>query len=239
MKQYWQHISGRWWRFSSAERHQIVAVVCGFMILCYGLFLWHPGHKKLGDLVYKEQKQNVRKRTSAKGDAALKRFNLDGLDAQVTHRELEKVRETLAGLEAEQARLLERFVPLDDLETLQSLKSELARLAESGDMEVTVLEHIYFQAGDRDRPPTPELLKKASESSPYKRPLLRLRARASYRGLMQFLLGLSSLSRVAAPVWSDISVKVDKARQRGGNQSVFSVSEAPRQWLEVEIHLAI
>ncbi|MDR0701078.1 MAG: hypothetical protein LBF61_01495 [Azoarcus sp.] len=239
MKNLFRRITGKWAAFSPAERHQAVATACFLIAFCYGLLLWQPSHKKLGDLIYKEQKQTVRKRTSAKGDAALKSFNLDGLDVRVTHRELEKVRETLDTLEAERERLLTRFVPFDDLETLQALKSELARLAERGDMEVTLLEHIHAKPGDRDLPPTPELLKKAAESSPYKRPLLRLKARASYRGLMQFLGGLSSLSRVAAPVWSDISVKVDKTRNRQSSQSVFSMAEAPRQWLEVEMHLAI
>jgi hypothetical protein len=238
MNRLFRQAAGAWNRLLPAERHQLAGAACFLIALCYGLLLWQPGNKQLGDLIYKEQKQNVRNRAINKGgnDAALQNLNLDGFDIQVTRRELARVRESLAALEAERARLLARFVPLDDLETLQALKSELARLAESGDMEVTALEHIYSnRAGNDDQPPTPDLLKKASESSPYKRPLLRLRGRASYRGLMEFLDGLSSLSRVAAPVWSNITVKTENPRR----DNTLANNSVARQWLEVEMHLAI
>lgn len=246
MKKVFQRAVGAWGRLTSAERHQLVGAACFLMAFCYGLLVWMPSHEKLDNLIYKEQKQNVRSRVAGKSDEALKKLNLDGRDARVTQRELANVRKTLAALEAERERLLARFVPLDDLETLQALKSELARLAERGDMEVIVLEHIYSGSGSRDRPPTPELLKNESENSPYKRPLLRLKAKASYWGVMQFLNGLSSLSRVAAPVWSDISVKAEKEARTGGgrrnsnsSQDAFGAAAAPKQWLEVEMHLAI
>ncbi|MDR3086379.1 MAG: hypothetical protein LBU45_00255 [Azoarcus sp.] len=229
-----------WNRFSPAERHQIVGAACFLIALCYGLLIWMPGNKQLGDLTYKEQKQNARARTSDKAGDALKGFSFDSLDVAATREELTRARKSLAALETERNRLLGRFVPLEDLETLQSLKSELTRLAERGDMEITALEHIYRRKEDRDRPPTLELLKDASEGNPYKRPLLRLKARASYRGLMAFLDGLSKLSKAAAPVWSDIGVKIEDAGKHGsppgGPGNTFS---SPKQWLEVEIHLAI
>jgi hypothetical protein len=191
----------------------------------------------MGTLIYQEQKQAARLRAAEKSKAALKSFNMDGLDTQATQRELATVRESFEALEAERARVNARFTSLDDLETLQSLKSEHTRLAESGDMEIIALEHIYPQREGRDLPPTPALLKSASEGNRYKRPLLSLRARASYWGLMAFLDGLPALSRIAAPVWSNISVKVGKTSR--GNEDTFGVSEVPKQWLEVEIHLAI
>jgi hypothetical protein len=245
MKKALQQIAGTWNRFSGAERHQLVGAACFVIALFYGLLLWYPTHKHLGELVYKEQKQKVRQRAANKGAAAdLQKFNLDGLNVQATRQDLAKVRISLAALEAERARLLARFVPLDDLETLQALKSELARLAESGDMEVTALEHIYRTPTDRNRPPTPELLKKAGEGNRYKRPLLSLKARASYRGLMAFLDGLPRLSRVATPVWSNIQVKGGgSARPRETrSRDVLGMGTSnaiPKQWLEVEIRLAI
>jgi hypothetical protein len=238
VKKFFRLIADFWWHFSLAERHQIVGAACFLIVLFYGLLLWYPSHKKLGELTYREQKQAVRNRTSAKSAPNMKNFNIDGLDVLVTQRELATVQKSLAALETDRARLDVRFTPLDDLETLQALKSELTRLAESGDMEMTALEHIYARPDDRDLPPTPELLKKASEGNPYKRPLLRLKARASYRGLMAFLDGLSALPRIAAPVWSDISVKVGNLR-RNSESALLGMAEAPKQWLEVEIHLAI
>jgi hypothetical protein len=230
-----------WNHFTPAERNQAVGALCFLLVLFYGLLLWYPDHKQLGDLIYKQQKQAVRDRTADKGNAskgknrALQNFNIDGLDVQATRKEFAQAQSSLNTLETEQTRLMARFVPLEDLESLQALKSELASLAESGDMEVIALEHIYRRADDRDRPPTLELLKEASAANPYKRPLLRLQARASYRGLMQFLDGLPKLSKIAAPVWSDISVKTERLTP---DDPLSSIS-TPRQWLEVEIRLAI
>lgn len=237
MKKFFRPIADFWWHFSLAERHQIVGAACFLIVLFYGLLLWYPGHKKLGELTYREQKQAVRNRTSAKSAPNVKNFNIDGLDVLVTQRELATVQKSLAALETDRARLDVRFTPLDDLETLQTLKSNLTRLAENGDMEITALEHIYARPDDRDLPPTPELLKKASEGNPYKRPLLRLKARASYWGLLAFLDGLSTLPQIAAPVWSDISVKTGNPNR--DREEVFGVAQAPKQWLEVEIRLAI
>lgn len=237
MKKFFHGVADFWRRFSPAERHQIVGATCFLIAVFYGLLLWYPSQKKLGELLYSEQKQVVRNRAASKGRAELQNFNMDGLNIEATRRELATARGSFEALEAERARLNARFTPLDDLETLQALKSDLTRLAESGDMEITALEHIYRRPEDRDHPPTPELLKSASEGNPYKRPLLRLKARASYWGLLAFLDGLSTLPQIAAPVWSDISVKTgDLNRDRG---DVFGIAQAPRQWLEVEIRLAI
>lgn len=235
MKKSFRAIAGFWRRFSLAERHQLVGAACFLIVLCYGLLLWYPGQKKMSTLIYQEQKQSVRLRAAAKSQAALKGFNMDGMDIQTTQRDLATVRESSDAMEAERKRLEARFTSLDDLEAVQALKSELTRLAESGDMEVTALEHIYPSREGKDLPPTPELLKAASEGNRYRRPLLNLKARASYWGLMAFLDGLSSLSRIAAPVWSSISVKTGKVKRTG----TFGVNEVPLQWLEVEIHLAI
>jgi hypothetical protein len=220
-----------WKRFSAAEQHQLVGAGCAVIAIFYGLLVWYPGNKTLGELQYQEQKLNARKKASGAGGAPPK---LDGINTAATQKDLDRARETLARQEAELKRLNARFTRLDDLESVQMLKSELARLAESGDMEVTALEHIYRSSDDRDRPPSQELLKASAQASPYRRPLLRLRARASYRGLMQFLDGLGALTFIAAPVWSDIQVRMD-TRPR----DILSSSNAPKQWLEVEIRLAI
>ncbi|MDR2260139.1 MAG: hypothetical protein LBE06_04225 [Azoarcus sp.] len=197
----------------------------------YGLLVWYPGNKALGELQYEEQKLKRRKETLGATGVPLR---LENINIAATQKDLDQVRATLTRQEAELSRLTARFTPLDDLESVQMLKSELARLAESGDMEVIALEHIYRRPDDRDRPPSQELLKDSAQGSPYRRPLLRLKARASYRGLMQFLDGLGALTYIAAPVWSDIQVGVD-TRPR----DILGTSNAPKQWLEVEIRLAI
>ena len=82
----------------------------------------------------------------------------------------------------------------------------------------------------KEKPPSAQLLREAAAANPYKRPLLRMRARASYRGLMQFLNGLTALPYIAAPVWSNVSVGMERHPE----------TKLPtRQWLEVEIRFAV
>lgn len=222
---------------SKRERGQWSAALCLFIALVYGLLLWPLGHKSLTDLQYNESKLAKRIKTSGNGNV-VKAPDPNSLGLEQARQELTKAQESLGILDQELVRLDRRFIPLEDLESLQALKSELTRLAEEGDMEIIALEHIYRRPEDRERPPSLELLKEASLANPYKRPLLSLRARASYRGLMQFLDGLQQLSRIAAPVWSHIEVKSDKAdKPKRGND--FDSAGTPRQWLEVELRLAI
>ncbi|MDR0564956.1 MAG: hypothetical protein LBG78_08510 [Azoarcus sp.] len=222
------NISARLKKFSAAEINQLIGAFCAVTAIFYGLLVWYPDHKKLGDLTYKQQKLDKRKKTSG-GEIKLPDIaKAAGMDPQKIKEESEKVAASIAHLESEKTRLEKRFVPLDNLDSLQSLKSEITRLAETGDMEVVSLEHIYKDKDDRERPPTPERLKAAGEANPYHRPLLKMKSRASYRGLMQFLDGLSKLAFIAAPVWVDIGVGIEKKDNR-----------AVRQWLEVEIHLAV
>jgi hypothetical protein len=231
-----KEITRFWGRFSASERHQLIGACCFVIALFYGLLIWYPGNKKLDTLLYQEQKQKQREKASNPGALPSR---LEGVNFQEIQKELAQARETLAGQEEKLGRLNARFAPLNDLESMQSLRSEITRLAESGDMEIVALEHIYRRAEDKDRPPTLDLLKEAAQDSPYRRPLLRLRARASYRGLMQFLDGLRTLTFIVAPVSSSIQVRMDLAPQRDAPVLGPAGQRAAKQWLEVEIRLAV
>jgi hypothetical protein len=207
------------WRATTVtQRSQFVAGLCVIMIAFYGVAIWPAGHNKLQDLLYKESKLKARQKASGKGAAAQPAAG--DLDITRARTELGRAQESLDALQAERTRLSERFIALEDLDGLQSLKSELTRLAEAGGMEIVALEHM-------GGPPTLELLKTASQGNPYKRPLLLLKARVRYHGLLRFLDGLQTLSRTAAPVWSSISVNKEG-----------KVSSGP-PLLDVEIRLAI
>lgn len=122
------------------------------------------------------------------------------------------------------------FVSLDDTLAMNVLKTGLTALAEAGDMEVLSVEHVYRKSEDSHRLPTPQLIRESAEANPYKRPLLKMRARASYRGLMQFLNGLTSLPYIAAPVSSQIDVGIERNPE----------TRMPvRQWLDIEITFAV
>ncbi|MDR2688302.1 MAG: hypothetical protein LBB76_00920 [Azoarcus sp.] len=219
-----ERIPAYWNHFSALERHQLVAALCFLIAVFYGLLIWQPGHKKFETLKYQEAKQIKRLRASQAAGDALKSIDLGNLDIQGIRNEFAKVTAAHQELEAERQRLTDRFIQVDDLESLQALKTELAQLAEMGDMEVTALEHYHGTGA----------------SSRSKRPLLRLKARASYKGLLQFLDGLATLSHVAAPVWSDITVRSGRPEpEQRSDQDIGIGGNTVRQWLEVEIHLAI
>jgi hypothetical protein len=231
-----QQLFDRWRKLSTQQRSLAVFGLCAFLIVFYALVIYPAGNKKFENLRYREGKLNLRIKNSG-GDFTPSPQSRNELSLEQAERELAKVETTLNDLKKEEQRLLQRFVALDDLEGLQVLKSALAQLAESGDMEITAIEHIYRHRDDRDAPPTKELLLAAGQGNPYKRPLLRFRARASYRGLMRFLDGLGDLPYLAAPVWSDIHVNSEKRPKPTGN-SLDAGSNRPREWLEVELHLA-
>jgi hypothetical protein len=226
-----QQLFDRWRKLSPRRRAQAIFALCAFMTIFYTLIIYPAGHNKLETLRYREEKLNVRIKNSSGGSFTPGKQDKDELSLEQANRELAKIKTTLDNLKKEEQRLLARFVALDDLEGLQVLKSALAQLAESGDMEILAIEHIYARDG-RDATPSREQLLAAGRENPYKRPLLRLKARAGYRGLMRFLAGLSEMPYIAAPVWSDIHT--DK-RPANARNNADNLSER----LEVEIHLAI
>jgi hypothetical protein len=231
-----EKLARSWGRFSATERNQLVGAGCFVIALLYGLLVWYPGNRKLGTLIYQEEKQT--RRVGASGDSGALPSRLENINPQEIRKELAQAQETFAKQEEKLARLNARFAPVDDLESMQSLRSEITRLAESGDMEIIALEHIYRKKEDKERPPTPELLKEAVQDSPYRRPLLRLKARASYRGLMQFLDGLRTLTFIVAPVSGSIQVGMESAPARE-TPLLGAGPAAVKQWLEVEIRLAV
>jgi hypothetical protein len=143
-----------------------------------------------------------------------------------------EIRGLESNLNLQQARLAElepRFAPLDSLSQHQSLRLALTALASSADLEMLKLEQKGIRKDEQNLSPTPERLRALAEANPYKRLLLRFEARASYRGLMQFLDGLAALPFVVSPVWISVEVKTDA-----------QAGQPPRrQWLEVAMDLAL
>jgi hypothetical protein len=135
-------------------------------------------------------------------------------------------------LNIQRARLVEfepRFASLDDMAAQEQLRLELTALASRADLELLKLEQKGIRKEEKDLAPSPERLRALAEANPYKRPLLRFEARASYRGLMQFLDGLATLSYTVSPAWISVEVKTDAKE-----------GQAPRQqWLEVALDLAL
>lgn len=222
-----------WTAKKPGEKNLHVAVLGVVLAALYFAALFPMGHREVSKIAYDMEKQRAREKAAGKSTAApshLAPNAFGGKNLKDAEKELEALRQKLEETRTAVGALKNAFVPLDDTLAMNALKTGLTSLAEAGDMEVLAVEHIYARTEDKDRPPTPQLIQDAARSNPFQRPLLVMRARASYRGLMQFLFGLAELPYVAAPVWSDISVGVERNPQ----------TRAPvRQWLEVTIRFAV
>ncbi|MDD5328498.1 MAG: hypothetical protein PHX38_00705 [Sulfuricella sp.] len=221
-----------WRALPERTRNARAAALAAALAALYFALLWPVAHKRIAKMEYDLGKQAVREKSASRQDTAPAKppASLAGKSVAEAKKELEALHLKLEETRAEIGRLDAAFVSLDDTLALNALKSGLTSLAEAGDMEVQALEHVYSRPEDKDSVPTPQLMRDAAGSNPFKRPLIVFRARASYRGLMQFLDGLAALPYIAAPVWSDITVKMERNPE----------TQAPaKQWLEIVIKLAV
>lgn len=232
LKASWLEWRRNWEKLPTSERNLRTAAVGGVLIALYAGFAWLPANERIAKLEYDLQKMAVREKNAAKAENKPLQPppSLGGRNLREAESELQGLKAQLDELALELRGLNARFVPLDDSLAMNALKSGLTSLAEAGDMEVMAIEHVYTRSEDKDKPPTPQMLQEAAKTNPFKRPLLVLHARASFRGLMQFLDGLNQLPYVAAPVGSHITVEVERHPQ----------TQAPvRQWLDVRIKFAV
>lgn len=232
IQQQLRHARARWQKLPAKEKNTYTAVAAAICVALYFALIWPIAHTRLNKLEYDLEKQAVRNKAAAKQKTgpATPPPSLGGRNPGEARRELDELHRQLEQTTAEVARLNAGFVALDDSLAMNVLKTGLTSLAETGDMEVLALEHVYLHAEDKDRPPTPQMVQEAARANPFKRPLIVMRARASFRGLMQFLDGLSSLPYVAAPVSSEISVQVERHPE---TKAIL------RQWLDVQIKFAV
>lgn len=228
----WRDGCRHWEKLPAKDRNLRTAAVACALIAFYALLLWPLSDRRIAKLSYDLEKMAVREKSTARAEAKppLPPPNLGGKNQREAEIELQALKTQLDEVTLELRGLNARFVPLDDSLAMNALKSGLTSLAEAGDMEVMAIEHVYARSEDKDKAPTPQMLQEAARGNPFKRPLLVLHARASFRGLMQFLDGLNQLPYVAAPVGSDIKVEVERHPQ----------TNAPvRQWLDVRIKFAV
>ncbi|MDR0578326.1 MAG: hypothetical protein LBI87_12560 [Candidatus Accumulibacter sp.] len=221
-----------WTARKSGEKNLHVLIAAVLLATFYFAAVFPFSYKEIDRIGYNLEKARAREKASGSRQGAAPRAPgaFAGKNLGDAEKERDALRRKLEENRAAVAALKNSFVPLDDTLAMNALKTGLTSLAEAGDMEVLGIEHIYARAEDKDRAPTPRLIQEAASGNPFQRPLLVMRARASYRGLMQFLFGLSDLPYVAAPVWSDIGVGVERDPR----------TRAPiRQWLDVTIRFAI
>lgn len=227
-----QRLQRYWDARSAKQRNALAAGVALVLCLAYGLGIYPRSAHRADKLAYELQKLSVRAKAASKsGEVAfVPPPSLAGVNPAQAEREHKALLRQLEETTQELRALRAQFLPLDDSLAMNALKSGLTSLAEAGDMEVTAIEHVVTREQDKDSAPSAELLRSMANANPFKRPLVRMRARASFRGLMQFLDGLPQLPYIAAPVASSIVVVVERNPK----------TNAPvRQWLDVRITLAL
>ena len=221
------------WAAKKPGEKNLHIVIAGVILCAVYFALVHPlSAKQIDKVSYDMQKQKAREKTMAKAPevSAPPPDIFGGKSLPEAQQDLTDLQQRLEDARVAVQQLERAFVSMDDTLAMNALKTGLTSLAESGDMEVLAVEHIYLKQEDKEKPPSAQLLREAAAANPYKRPLLRMRARASYRGLMQFLNGLTALPYIAAPVWSNVSVGMERHPE----------TKLPtRQWLEVEIRFAV
>lgn len=229
---HWRNWRRNWEKLPATDRNLRTSAVALALIVLYAVLLRPLTDNRIGALEYEMQKQAKRQKGSAKAESKpfVAPASLGGKSQREAETELTALKEQFEAVDRDLRRLNASFIPLDDSLAMNALKSGLTSLAEAGDMEVTAIEHIYARREDKDRAPTPQMLQEAAKGNPFQRPLIVLRARASFRGLMQFLDGLTQLPYVAAPVGCDIRIEIERNPE----------TQAPiRQWLDVSIKFAV
>lgn len=223
-----QGLRARWQRLSAADRRRVplllgIALLAALLLL-HALATLPERTKTTQDLARlrgrAQQLQSAPRvappRWTGKSPAALAR-EVAGLRA-----ELQQQRARLAELEP-------RFAPLDDLQPSRRLLEALTRLAEQSGLDIELLETRGLTREDRLQAPSLQRLQQLAQANPYKRPLVRLQARASYRGLMQLLDGLQAMPYLVSPVWLSLEVKTEAP-----------AAGRPRlQWLQLTMDLTL
>ncbi|TCP01515.1 hypothetical protein [Rubrivivax gelatinosus] len=230
MKRWLSSAGERWQRLGEAERRRVPLIAAALLLAALSAlhaFVAHPARLKArGDLTRLEQRARQASQQApvlppgslgARSPAALAR------EAAGLRGELERQRARLAALEP-------AFAPLDTLEPGRELVAALTALAEGADLNLTRLELQGLKREEQGQPPSAERMRQLAQAAPYQRPTMRFEAQASFRGLMQFLDGLSTLPYTVAPVWLSLEVRAAPA----------PAGEAPRlPWLEVKMDLTL
>jgi hypothetical protein len=224
-----QRLRTAWHKMPAAERRRAVAAAALLSLGSYAAFHGLVSSPRLVAAQHnlgRVQQLADKARTAAPAPTAPRRSQKT--PAQLA-RDLTLLQDKLGSQRARLISLEQRFARLDQLEEHQALRLGLTELANSADIEVMSLENKGLRREDQRLMPTLDRLREMAAKNVFRRPLLRLTARASYRGLMDFLDGVARLPHVVSPVWIKVEVKTDATADE----------PATMQWLELTLDLAL
>lgn len=229
MSAQWQK---KWRRKSEKEKNQVALIVVMAVVAAYAVGVFQFTYTKNNDVVkmYNRQQDRLAKRKAKAPpkppDTAGLARNLKSLESQI-----ETALET-------KGKLSGSFVPLSDTQEMQKLRFALSTMASESGVSIQRMVDaglVRTSLNDSDAPSAKDM--ENVTKNPYGRPLLQVRAQASYAGLLQFFQSLSTLSYKVVVVRYGVFVKEHK-NIISANE-MLQVSKVQNQPLEVSILLAL
>ncbi len=227
MSAQWQK---KWRRKSEKEKNQIVMVVVMAVVAAYALlvfqFTYEDNKKTING--YNRQKDRLEKK---KAKAPPKPPNTGSLAKQ-----LKSLEGQIKTAQATKEKLGGSFVSLSEPQEMQKLRFALSNIAnESGVNIMRMVDAGLVRTSDDDAPSASEI--ENVTNNPYGRPLIQVRAQASYGSLLQFFQSLTSLRYKVVVVRYGVFVR--ESKNSISSDEMLQVSKAQAQPLEVSILLAL
>ncbi|MCG8492377.1 MAG: hypothetical protein MI743_12235 [Sneathiellales bacterium] len=210
----------------SSDKTKIIVII-GVMMMAGYFGLWYPS---LSDEVAFQE--NMVNRRLNRMETRLKKVEEPTESAAKLEKQLKALEDNHTQLRKQMEFLSEKFIPLDKPNRLKNMRLEVSQLAAKAGMDIDQIRSAL--SGDpQAAPPTAEIIELESKNR-FGRPLISLRAKSDFNGLMQFLQGLrnfsSNISVVRLAMEADRSFPDAEDEQQQANLP---------QLLDVELILAM
>ena len=228
MSAQWQK---KWRRKSEKEKNQIVMVLVMVVVAAYALLVFqftYEDNKKTIN-AYNRQKDRLEKR---KAKAPPKPPDTGSLAKQ-----LKSLKGQIKTAQVTKGKLSGSFVSLNEPQEMQKLRFALSNIAnESGVRIMRMVDAGLVRTSNSDDAPSAHEMESVT-NNPYGRPLIQVRAQASYSSLLQFFQSLPSLQYKVVVVRYGVFVR--ESKNSISSAEMLQVSKAQAQPLEVSILLAL
>lgn len=213
-------------QLSSGDKTKLL-VVFGVLI-CGGYFgLWFPQLSEQAD-----HQDSMLSRRLNRMETRLKKVEEPSHSTNKLENQFNVLDENYKQLQNQMAFLSTRFTALDKPYLLKNMRLEVSQLAAKSGMDIDQIRSAV--SGDpQAAPPTAEIIALEAKNR-FGRPLISLRAKSSYSGLMQFLQGLKNFSSNVSVV--RLSLEANRLSQEEEQEE--ETTNSP-QLLDIELLLAM
>lgn len=190
----------KWNEMPKKDQNLILILICALMIGAYTGVVY----LSLGEKVFETEKKVSRKENRLnKKTQQLGKLE----DPSVYEKKIALIQPELEELTKTYNQLKNGFVPLDDLEKVESLRLELAEQARITGIVVRSMKTVGARRMDSDSVPD-DASKKLLLSNPFERMLININSYTTFTHLLKFLDGLDELSYFAVVVQLNIKAVV-------------------------------